>query len=113
MTRVNLPPGCCGFKAEDGTRYMARPGTHVDVDERHIPALQSQQYAQAGLVDAGPEKQFIRDQKKQGRWCRKCNFLGHSWMKSCSKCGGDTVTEDELELSYTMDDLFPEYAHMK
>lgn len=97
MTRVNLPPGCMGFKASDGTRYVAKPGTHVDVAEHHMPALQSQDYASAGLVDAGPEKQFIQDTKKQGRWCRACNRLWNAWNLTCSKCYGETIPEAEMD----------------
>lgn len=109
MTKVLLPPGCMGFKADDGTRYVAKPGTHVDVDERHIPALQAQQYAVAGLVDAGPEKQFIRDPKKQGRWCMTCNKLWHQWKREC--CGTETVLESEMQLrKVTLEDMFPEFA---
>ena len=113
MPRVNLPPGCMGFKASDGTRYVAKPGTHVDVDERHIPALQSQQYAQAGLVDAGPEKAFIRDDKKRGRWCPECHKLWHAWAKTCSKCRGETIPEAEMARpEVNMTDLFPEWARL-
>lgn len=110
MPRVNLPPGCLGFKADDGTKYTARrPGTHVDVDERHIPALRAQQYASAGLVDAGPEKQFIRDVKKQGKWCVSCKKLWHSWKGEC--CGQPTLSESEMESrEVTMSDMFPEFA---
>lgn len=109
MPRVNLPPGCMGFKADDGTRYVAKPGTHVDVDDRHMAALKNQQYASAGLVDAGPEKQFIRDIKKQGRWCTSCNKLWHHWKREC--CGQETVLESEMELrKVTMADMFPEFV---
>jgi hypothetical protein len=111
MTKVLLPPGCMGFKADDGTRYVAKPGTHVDVDERHIPALQAQQYATAGLVDAGPEKQFIRDEKKRGRWCPDCIKLWHAWAKTCRLCGKETLSETEMESrEVTMKDMFPEFA---
>lgn len=98
MTRVNLPPGCMGFKATDGTRYVAKPGTHVDVAEHHMSALKSQDYASAGLVDAGPEKQFIRDTKKQGRWCKNCNRLWNAWNSVCTKCGEETIPETEMEM---------------
>jgi hypothetical protein len=100
-----------GFKADDGTRYTAKPGTSVDVDERHIPALRNQQYASAGLVDAGPEKQFIRDRKQRGRWCPKCVKLWHAWAKTCSKCGDETVSEMEMEeRRVTFKDIFPEFT---
>ena len=98
MPRVNLPPGCMGFKASDGTRYMAKPGTHVNVEDRHMAALQSQDYVSAGLV-AGAEK-FIIDSRKapEGRWCRPCIRSYHAWTKVCPKCGGVTVPESELVL---------------
>jgi hypothetical protein len=98
MTKVNLPPGCMGFKAKDGTRYVAKAGTHVDVADHHMPALRSQDYASAGLVDAGPEKLYIQDKKKQGRWCKTCNRLWNAWNKVCTKCGGDTIPEAEMEV---------------
>ena len=108
MPRVNLPPGCMGFKAADGTRYVAKPGTHVEVDERHMPALKNQDYASAGLVDAGAEKHFIRE-GPEGRWCPNCpnNTIFHSWTKICPSCEGETVPESEMpEHKVTMEDYF-------
>lgn len=97
MTRVNLPPGCMGFKADDGTRYVAKPGTFVDVADHHIAALKGNNYAQAGLVDAGPEKHFVR-KGPEGRWCPSCpcNTIYHSWTKTCPACGAETVPESEM-----------------
>lgn len=99
MPKINLPPGCYGF-ADGDRKYLAEKGAgsyvHVD-DERALRKLAGQDYASAGLVDAGPEKQFIRDSRRQGMWCRACSFLGHSWMKACSKCGGLTVPESEMD----------------
>lgn len=94
MTRVNLPPGCMGFKADDGTRYVAKPGTHVDVAEHHMAALKGNSYAQGGLVDAGPEKHFVRN-GPEGKWCPSCasNTIHHSWTKNCPSCGAETVAE--------------------
>lgn len=98
MTRVNLPPGCMGFKAQDGTRYVAKPGTFVDVADHHLAALKTNSYAQGGLVDAGPEKLFVKG-GPQGRWCPACpcNTIHHSWTKTCPRCGADTVPESEME----------------
>jgi Zn finger protein HypA/HybF involved in hydrogenase expression len=97
MTRVNLPPGCMGFKAQDGTRYMAKPGTFVDVADHHMAALKNNDYAVAGLVDAGAEKHFIKG-GPQGRWCPWCpnNTIWHSWTKKCPACGMETVPESEM-----------------
>lgn len=97
MVRVNLPPGCMGFKAQDGTRYVAKPGTFVDVADHHMAALKHNDYAQAGLVDAGAEKHFIR-QGPEGRWCPECpsNTIWHPWTKTCPKCGGVTIPESSM-----------------
>jgi hypothetical protein len=97
MVKVNLPPGCVGFKADDGTRYMAKPGTHVDVAEHHMAALKNQDYASAGLVDAGAEKIVVHG-GPEGRWCPECpcNTIYHSWTKSCPRCGAETVPESEM-----------------
>jgi hypothetical protein len=97
LTRVLLPPGCLGFKADDGTRYVAKPGTSVDVAEHHMAALKNQQYASAGLVDAGAEKMFIKG-GPEGRWCPgcPCNTIHHSWTRNCPKCGGETIPESEM-----------------
>ncbi|HEV2355691.1 MAG TPA: hypothetical protein VGR89_15695 [Puia sp.] len=94
MARVNLPPGCMGFKAQDGTRYTAKPGTHVEVADHHMAALKNNDYAQAGLVNAGAEKYFVKS-IPSGRWCRECNFTGYAWMETCSKCGMQTIPEQD------------------
>ena len=110
MPRVNLPPGCMGFKASDGTRYMAKAGTFVNVDDKHMPALQAQDYATAGLVDAGPEKLFSR-RKGDGRWCGTCRRLWNRWNLVCPRCDGETIPEDEMEeREVRMSDYIPPYA---
>lgn len=97
MTKVLLPPGCCGFKASDGTRYVAKPGTFVDVADHHMAALKNQDYASAGLVDAGAEKFYVKA-GPQGRWCPACpnNTIYHSWTKTCPDCYAETVPESEM-----------------
>jgi hypothetical protein len=101
MPRINLPDGCAGF-ADGDKKYLAnKPGGHVDLDEIKdagaLRKLKNQDYASAGLVDAGPEKQFIRKARKPGMWCRNCNFLGHAWMSKCNKCGRDTISETDMD----------------
>jgi hypothetical protein len=96
-----------GFKASDGTRYVAKPGTHVDVAERHMAALKSQDYASAGLVDAGAEKQFIRDEKKRGRWCKSCNRLWNAWNAVCAKCGAETIPELDMDRDLPEGQYYP------
>lgn len=103
--KVNLPPGCAGF-ADGDQKWIAEKGagSYVTLDptDPHdamaLRKLKNQDYASAGLVDAGPEKQFIVDKRKTGRWCSKCLFLGHSWMKTCRKCGGETIPEQDMEM---------------
>ena len=104
MPRVNLPPGCAGF-ADGDTKYMAAagPGSYVNIDDtdpagkKALKKLAGQDYAQAGLVDAGPEKFFVR-RGPEGRWCPHCdcNTIFHSWTRTCPKCGGETVPESEM-----------------
>ena len=86
-----------GFKADDGTRYVAKPGTFVNVDDKHMPALKQQQYASAGLVDAGAEKFFVKA-GPEGMWCPSCpnNTIWHHWKTVCPDCGADTVPESEM-----------------
>ena len=112
MTRINLPPGCAGFADGDRKYLAARPGTFVTLDEDRdanaLRKLRNQDYASAGLVDAGPQKEFISDPKKQGRWCKRHNRLWHAWTKVCPKCGDETVPESEMEMHSSMEDAFPE-----
>lgn len=103
--KVNLPPGCAGF-ADGDQKWLAErgAGSYVTLDPADpmdalaLKKLKNQDYASAGLVDAGPEKQFISDKRKQGRWCASCLFLGHAWMRECSKCHGPTVAEADMVL---------------
>ena len=102
MPRINLPPSCAGF-ADGDTKYMAvnGPGSFVNIDDtdpagkRALKKLAAQDYASAGLVDAGPEKFFSR-RKDDGRWCRSCNRVWNRWNAACVKCGQDTVPETEM-----------------
>lgn len=103
MTRINLPPGCAGF-ADGDAKWMAErgAGSYVNLDPTDpadamaLRKLKNQDYASAGLVDAGPQKEFIRDKRKAGRWCAACMRLWHSWVQVCNKCGQVTVAESEM-----------------
>lgn len=101
MPKINLPPGCNGFADGDRKYLSAKPGGSVyldpDKDANALRKLKNQDYASAGLVDAGPEKQFVGKTSKPGMWCHQCNFLGHAWMKACNKCGGPTIPEPDME----------------
>jgi hypothetical protein len=85
-------------------KFMAnKPGGHLYLDDtdpvqaRALKKLGGQDYAQAGLVDAGPEKFAVRNTQTEGRWCRTCGRLWHAWAKVCSKCGQETVLESEMD----------------
>lgn len=107
MARINLPPGCAGF-ADGNKKYLAEngPGSHVNLDPTDpgdaeaLRKLKNQDYASAGLVDAGPQKEFIQDKRKQGRWCpgKGCNpnKIWHAWVKVCPKCHTETLPEREM-----------------
>ena len=104
MTRVQLPPSCGGF-SDGNTKYLAErgPGSFVNIDDtdpagrRALRKLQAQDYASAGLVDAGPEKFFVK-RGPEGRWCPHCpaNTIYHAWTKVCPACGGETIPESEM-----------------
>jgi hypothetical protein len=104
VPRVFLPPGCAGF-ADGDDKFMARngPGSFVSLDDtdpveaRALRKLKAQDYASAGLVDAGAEKFYVR-RGPEGRWCPHCpnNTIHHSWTRTCPKCGGETVPESEM-----------------
>lgn len=114
MVRINLPPGCAGF-ADGDKKYPAvkGPGSYVNLDSDRdanaLAKLRNQDYASAGLVDAGPERAFIRDPRRAGRWCEDCNFLAHAWAKECPRCGRETVPESVMDRSFTFADQFPEF----
>jgi hypothetical protein len=102
MPRIQLPSGCAGF-ADGNRKFMAEngPGSFVNIDDtdpagrRALKQLAGQDYAQAGLVDAGPEK-FFTARKDDGRWCRPCRRVWQRWSVTCPKCGGDTVPEADM-----------------
>jgi hypothetical protein len=104
MSRVFLPPGCAGF-ADGDDKFLARsgPGSFVSRDDtdpveaRALQKLRNQDYASAGLVDAGPEKFFVK-RGPEGKWCPHCpnNTIFHSWTRQCPSCGGGTIPESEM-----------------
>jgi len=100
LPRINLPPGCGGFK--DGERRILAergPGSFVNLDDGdpQLHKLRNQDYASAGLVDAGPEK-FFPDKSKvtEGRWCLDCTRLWFKWSWTCPRCGENTIPESEM-----------------
>lgn len=101
MPRINLPPGCYGFSDDGGaTKIIAErgPGSFVNIDDPVVlKKLKNQDYASAGLVDAGPEKFFAR-KGPEGMWCGKCPKMYYKWHKECPKGHGPTIPESELVL---------------
>jgi hypothetical protein len=99
LPKVLLPPGCNGF-ADGDKKYLAErgPGSFVNLDDdRQLRKLRNQDYASAGLVDAGPEKYFIT-KGPEGRFCPGCpdNTIWHSWTRSCPSCGSATIMESGM-----------------
>ena len=101
MPRVNLPPGCAGIADGNWKRFADKPGGRITLDDtdpveaRQLQKLRNQDYASAGLVDAGPEK-FFTTRKDDGRWCKPCRRVWNRWSAVCPKCGRDTVPEAEM-----------------
>lgn len=115
MPRVNLPPGCAGFADGNWKKMADKPGGFVTLDDTdplermQLRKLKNQDYASAGLVDAGPEKFAVnRRQAPEGRWCPECpnNTIYHSWTKTCPHCGAVTVPESEMSV-VKMDEYIP------
>jgi hypothetical protein len=101
LPRVNLPPGCAGIADGNWRRWADKPGGHINLDDtdpverQQLAKLRNQDYASAGLVDAGPEK-FFTVRKDDGRWCVSCRFLAHAWAHVCPRCGRDTIPETDM-----------------
>lgn len=122
MPRVQLPPGCAGF-ADGDQKFMAErgPGSFVNIDDTDpagkmaLKKLAGQDYASAGLVDAGPEKFVVRS-GPEGRYCPHCpnNTIWHNWKKVCPDCGLHTILESEMgHREVTMNDYFSPIAMSK
>jgi len=92
-TRIQLPPGCNGLDARDGTRYNAtKPGGSVVVEDRHADQLtrSSNSNTASGLLSA---KQALSFGTRAGRWCTSCRRLWNAWNAACPRCGGQTEAE--------------------
>jgi hypothetical protein len=90
--RVELPPGCGGFRCADGTVYRAKPGSAVTLEDNHATALRNSQHHSIGLVTP-PSFQLGT---KEGRWCVECNRLWQAWSHTCPKCGAFTMIESAM-----------------
>ena len=112
MPRIFLPQGCAGIADGNWKRFADKPGGHITLDDtdpverRQLAKLAVQDYASAGLVDAGPEK-FFTTRRDDGRWCPRpgCNFLANSWSLECPRCarqGIVTLTVPETDRPRTL-----------
>jgi len=88
--RVQLPPGCSGIDAQDGTRYTGKKGGFVEVSERHAAAIRDSQHQSIGMLNAR-EAHFIGT--KRGRRCVPCRRTWNVWSVTCPRCGKDTEEE--------------------
>ncbi|GAA4626887.1 hypothetical protein GCM10023196_036970 [Actinoallomurus vinaceus] len=89
-TRVTLPPGCYGLQMGDGTKYTAKPGSTVTVEDRHAGAIKTSTNGRTGVVSATRSYGLAT---KAGRWCEPCRFLAQAWATTCPRCGGSTIEE--------------------
>lgn len=90
MARVQLPPGCMGLEMSDGTRYDAKPGGAVDVDDRHARTINRSSNGQLGLISTS--RMYALGTRK-GRLCTGCHFLAQAWSETCPRCGAPTTEE--------------------
>jgi hypothetical protein len=86
--RVQLPPGCAGFRCADGSVYSAKPGTSVVLEDRHATSLSKSQHQSIGLVTAGESFSLGT---KESRRCPECRFLAQAWSQDCPRCGAETI----------------------
>lgn len=87
MPRVTVPDGCKKLEMEDGTKYKAGAGGHVDVTDDHASALRRGWYGQAGVITG----QSYTLGTKTGRWCGACKRMWQSWSACCPRCERETV----------------------
>lgn len=88
--KVNLPPGCSGMDAKDGTKYTAnRPGGSIMVEDRHANAINTGQFGDKGLVSARGAVSFGT---KKSQLCSECGRVWNAWNTICPKCGCATDT---------------------
>ena len=104
MPRVQLPPGCAGFT--DGNRSSwpsAAPAPSSTSTTPTPPArgrsrsCKDQDYASAGLVDAGPEKFFVK-QRPRGPLVPALPVQHDLPLldEDLPACGGETIPESEM-----------------
>jgi lipopolysaccharide biosynthesis regulator YciM len=88
--RIELPPGCKGLDFPDGSRYGARPGTHVMVEDHHADQIKTSIHDAPGVLRSQRTHMLAT---KAGRWCVPCRFAAQIWSVECPKCGRPTTLE--------------------
>lgn len=93
--RVQLPPGCKGFRDRRTGRAIDgnRDGL-VNLDDSDARRLKKSFHNGAGLIET---TERIAIGTKKGRWCRSCNRLWNAWNTECSKCGTETIPEEDMQ----------------
>lgn len=99
--RVQLPPGCAGFRCTDGSVYSAKAGTSVVIEDRHAKALSKSQHQSIGLVKAG--ESFALGTRR-GQVCDACSRTWQAWSLQCPKCGGETREDTPTGIELVWDD---------
>lgn len=89
-TKVQLPAGCYGLKMPDGTKYDAKPGKTVDVDEGHASQIKRSSNAKLGIISAGIT---FAIGTRSGKRCDDCGFLAQGWATACPRCAGSVSPE--------------------
>lgn len=89
-TRVQLPPGCSGVTAEDGTRYTAKKGGSVVLEDRHARAIQKGVGTASQILTADFS---VSIGTKKGRFCSACKRIWQAWSEICPRCGATTQPE--------------------
>lgn len=83
---------------EDGTRYDARKGGTVTVEDEHAGAVHHYSGGDAAILN-GSFRVFIGT--KDGRWCPACGFSAQAWSATCPRCerrGVITATVPESDM---------------
>jgi hypothetical protein len=85
--RFNLPPGCAGFTSADGTRYNAKAGTSVVLEDHHADRLKKSAHNTVGLVT--PMSYALGTKKSTRCTSTGCHFIGQAWTTECPRCGSE------------------------
>ena len=90
-TRVELPTGCYGLKMPDGTKYDAKPGKTVSVEDHHASQISKSSNAKLGIVSSCKGYAIGT---RTGKRCGECQFLAQNWASSCPRCSSDNISPE-------------------